>query len=600
MKRGIFCLCLEILLAIGGASAQTSNPESNSVSPGTWEGLWVAERYFGVQLDGPLTLQLTPDGWIAQVQGERAVANRQVADDGSVDWSFSFFDLGRFEGRQSSKEQSITGHWIQPAANVYYYPFATPVTLKPVGANTFDGILDPIRESYSLSIPLIAEDPDNPENPQRYRTYLRNPERNTGVYFRIETATVTDDDIRFSNSAGEVIGTAQIIDPGARFTLAHRGVMFEFTRATRQTADGFYPRRSQKPVKHLLRPPETGDGWLTATPSESGLAAAPIVTLLNKVSAFEPKQLREPYLHSLLVAHRGKLVVEEYFHGHHREMPHDSRSSGKTVVSALLGMAIHQGIISDVDQPAYRFYGGVEAFANPDERKERLTLRHLVTMTPGLACNDDDNNSPGNETTMQEQSAQPDWYQYALDLPMLNEPGEVGYYCTAGINLVGGAISHAAGYSLARFFHESFAAPLQLPYYRLNLSPRERAYMGGGIQLRPRDFLKLGQLFLNEGVWNGTRLVSRRWVKESAAAHASLSAEDNYGFGWWRQTFDVDGQTISTYSASGNGGQMLFVVPELELTVMINAGNYSDGRTRGAMRDQILTEAVFPAAMEQK
>ena len=598
MKRGIFCVSLTVLLVMNRVTAQSPDAEANAVEPANWAGLWVAQRNFGVELDGPLTLQQTPAGWIAQVQGERTIANRQPTDDGSVNWSFSFFDLGRFEGRQSSHEGPIVGHWTQPAANVYYYPFATPVTLKPKGSQTFDGILAPTTEGYSLSIPLIAEDKANPQSPRRYRTFLRNPERNTGVYFRIETAVIADHEIRFSNSAGEVIGVGQIIDPGERFTLSHRGVIFEFTRASRQTADGFYPRRWPKPIQHLLRPVETGDGWSTALPGETGLKAAPIIAFLNALAAFEPQQLREPYLHSLLVAHQGKLVIEEYFHGHHREMPHDSRSSGKTVVSALLGMAIYQGIIADVDQPAYPFFGGVQAFANPDNRKQRLTLRHLVTMTPGLACNDDDDDSPGNENTMQEQDAQPDWYQYALNLPMRHEPGAVGYYCTAGINLVGGAISSAAGFSLARFFQESFAIPLQVPHYRLNLSPNQRVYMGGGIQLRPRDFLKLGQLFLNEGVWNGTRLLSKHWVSESAAAHASLGSEDNYGFGWWRQTFDVDGRAIKTYFASGNGGQMLFVVPELDLTVMINAGNYSDGRTRGALRDQIMTQAVLPSAMK--
>ena len=98
-------------------------------------------------------------------------------------------------------------------------------------------------------------------------------------------------------------------------------------------------------------------------------------------------------------------------------------------------------------------------------------------------------------------------------------------------------------------------------------------------------------------VWNGQRLVSEEWVRESSAPHSSLGATDNYGFAWWRQSFEVNGQTIETYSASGNGGQMLFVVPELELVVLFQAGNYNDGRTRGAYRDQYMRQAFLPSAL---
>ena len=121
--------------------------------------------------------------------------------------------------------------------------------------------------------------------------------------------------------------------------------------------------------------------------------------------------------------------------------------------------------------------------------------------------------------------------------------------------------------------------------------------MGGGIRLRPRDFMKLGQLYLDGGVWNGKRLVSEEWVEASAAPHSSLNREDDYGFAWWRQTYDVLGRDIETYYASGNGGQMTFVVPELDMVVQINAGNYSDGRTRNQFRDRLMREFILPAAI---
>ena len=290
-------------------------------------------------------------------------------------------------------------------------------------------------------------------------------------------------------------------------------------------------------------------------------------------------------------------MVEEYFHGHHREMTHDSRSAGKSLTSALLGVALHQGALASLDQPVYSLFGGVEAFANPDSRKERIVVRHLVTMSSGFDCDDGDYDSPGNEDHLQSQDEEPDWYRYTLDLPMVREPGEAGVYCTAGINLIGGVIREATGISLLQFFQEAFAEPMGISYYQMNLSPTYRGYMGGGIRLRPRDFLKLGQLYLDGGVWQGRRIVSEEWVRASFAPHASLNEEGDYGFAWWRRSYEVGGRTIDTYYASGNGGQLLFVVPELELVALIQAGNYSDGRTRNAFRDRYMRASILPAAL---
>lgn len=215
--------------------------------------------------------------------------------------------------------------------------------------------------------------------------------------------------------------------------------------------------------------------------------------------------------------------MEEYFHGYHREMTHDSRSAGKSLTSALLGIAIRKGALASVDQLLYPLFGGVEAFANPDPRKARMTVRHLITMSSGFDCDDDDYETPGNEDTMQSQTEQPDWYRYTLDLPMVREPGAAGVYCTAGINLIGGVLRNVTGTSLPRFFHEEFAAPLDISYYQMNLSPTYTGYMGGGIRLLPRDFLKLGQLYLDGGVWNGRRIVSEEWVRGSRRGRVSGS-----------------------------------------------------------------------------
>lgn len=600
--RAVLFAVYGLALASAPALAQSS-PSAARSGPVNWQGVWVAEKRFGQDISGPVTLSRTPQSWVAVIEGDNVPVERREAADGSVDWTFSFFDQGRFVGHQADARSRIRGHWIQPPGPVQNHSYATPLDFEAFdGGAGYRGTIVPYVQEVTLNIPLIAEPGDIAGVNQRYRTFLREPERNLGMWFRIETVDVVGEELRFRNAGGELLASARSVKPGERFSMVFPrfGETLDFTRRGRDAAPTFYPRRSAAPVTKLYRPADVADGWQTAEPDSTGLNTGLLTDLVASIAASDPVGLREPYIHALLIAHHGKLVTEEYFHGYDRDQPHDSRSAGKTIGSALLGIALHKGIFQSLDTPVYPLFGGVERFANPDPRKSLMTLRHLVSMSSGLDCRDDNPDSPGNEDTMQSQDAQPDWYRYALDLPMVSAPGDSSFYCTAGINLIGGALQRATDVSLPRFFQEHFADPLEIPYYQMNLSPTHDAYMGGGIRLRPRDFLKLGQVYLNGGVWKGRRLVSQEWVRQSAAAHSAMNQPGDYGYGWWRQTFDVDGRQIDTYFASGNGGQMLFVVPDLDMTVMIQAGNYSDGRTRNAFRDRIMDTFILPAAIARR
>ncbi|MDJ0917585.1 MAG: serine hydrolase [Woeseiaceae bacterium] len=586
-------------LLVAGALTSIGCADESTQGKGSLSGVWVAEAEFGPRLHGPVTLHRVESGWIADIQSETAPVVRTSLDTGSTEWSFAFRGQGRFVGLQAADDSAIVGHWIQPPGRIEGYPFATPVSLVPAGPDDFAGTIRPFMQRVSLNIPLIPDAGRTASSTDRYRTYLRNPERNLGWWFPIESASFQGNSLTFYDGDGERLATAEVVEQGRHFTMLYPrfGRTMVFTRRPRHDAPGFYPIRDPSPVEALVRPAQLDDGWQTAAPSVSGLDEQPLLDLLNSIRTSEPNQLREPYIHALLIAHQGKLVFESYFHGYDREQTHDSRSAGKSLASILLGSAIHSGAIERLDMPVYSYFGGVDAYANPDPRKARMTLRHLVTMSPGFDCDDDDYDSPGNEGVMQDQDAQPDWYTYTLDLPMRNEPGDADIYCTAGINLLGGVISKATGQSLPAYFDDKLAVPLQMGHYQMNLSPMERGYMGGGIRLRPRDFIKLGQLYLDGGVWNGTRIVSEDWVRESRAAHSSLNEEDDYGYAWWRRSFRVDDRDIETYYASGNGGQLLFVVPTLDLVVLIQAGNYSDGRTRSEFRDRFMKDSILPAAL---
>ncbi len=229
-----------------------------------------------------------------------------------------------------------------------------------------------------------------------------------------------------------------------------------------------------------------------------------------------------------------------------------------------------------------------------------------MTMTSGFACDDNDDASPGNEDNVQSQTAQPDWYKYTLDLPMAAEPGgKHAVYCSAALNLVGGTVAHATHAWLPVFLERYLARPLQFGTYHMNLMPTGEGYMGGGLYLRPRDELKLGQLYLSGGIWHGTRIVSEDWVRQSTTAYSTFDPQTNYdapheyGFGWHINRLQVGDQVFRAYSAGGNGGQIVMVVPDLDLVVSINGGSYGEFTKWYRWGLQLVPQYIIPALSQK-
>jgi CubicO group peptidase (beta-lactamase class C family) len=213
---------------------------------------------------------------------------------------------------------------------------------------------------------------------------------------------------------------------------------------------------------------------------------------------------------------------------------------------------------------------------------------NLLDMTSGLDCDDNNDSSAGNEDRMQSQETQNDWYKFMMDLPMVAEPGShKAVYCSGGLNLVGGVLANATHEWTPRLFDENIARPLQFGLYHLQLTPGREMYLGGGSYFLPRDFLKLGQLFLNDGVWHGRRIVSAAWARDATKPHSGLNEPNDYGYAWHLTTYRVHDVTYHAFEAQGNGGQYLAVVPALKLVVEIMAANYGDYRTWSKFHDLI-------------
>ena len=262
------------------------------------------------------------------------------------------------------------------------------------------------------------------------------------------------------------------------------------------------------------------------------------------------------------------------------------------------------------DSRVYELMRARGPFANPDPRKNEIRLAHLMTHSAGLACDDNDEASPGNEGTLWRQDAQPDWWKYTLDLPMVNDPGRRYAYCSANINLVGGALTESTRTWLPQYFHEQVAVPLRFGRYHWNLTPNGEGYLGGGAFMRPRDLLKIGQTYLDGGVWRGRRIINADWIARSTAPvieineeTTGLSAEqfgNYYGRGrdalaWHLVTLTSGGREYPAYQASGNGGQILLVVPELALTAVITGGNYMQGGIWSRWPQRLIGDQIIPA-----
>ncbi|MEJ2481617.1 MAG: serine hydrolase [Gemmatimonadota bacterium] len=353
------------------------------------------------------------------------------------------------------------------------------------------------------------------------------------------------------------------------------------------------PPREGTGSRWTARAPESlDDGWRTASPESGGLDVEVIGELVDAVVKGKLE-----YTHSLLIARNGRLLVEEYFYGFDRETRHDMRSASKSVTSTLVGIAIDEGRIQSSDTGVLSCFPDYRRYRHWDDRKAEIRIRHLLTMSSGLDARDGEPESAASERAYQSQSAEPDWTKFALDAPMLWDPGEHLYYGGANPLILGGILARAVGEPVEWFADRTLFAPLGIRDYSFFLDPLGIPYMGGGMFMRPRDMLKYGQLYLDGGTWAGHRIVSEEWIRESRGRYGRLGPIDRnghqYGYLWWHHAYDVDDVTIETLEARGNGGQYIFVVPSLDMVAVITSGNYRNGGLR--QPEEILRRWVLPA-----
>jgi len=351
-------------------------------------------------------------------------------------------------------------------------------------------------------------------------------------------------------------------------------------------------------------PPTLGDGWTVATPEESGFDAA---ALCNAVERLATPQTN---VHGLLIERRGRLVGEWYFSG--TDKPggawfaraasfgpadkHDLRSITKSVTSILFGIAQGQGKLPPIDTPVLDLFPEYADLATPERRA--ITLEHLLTMTPGLEWDESGTYASLNNSETRMKMAS-DRLRFVLERPLVAPPGTRFTYNGGATALLGDVVARRTGMPLTQFAREALFEPLGIDDVEWRADSKGKAYAWGGLRLRPRDLAKIGRMMLNDGRWGERQVVPAAWVRESLRGRVPAEAGWTYGYQWWSGKLRWRGGALPWIAGFGNGGQRLYLVPSLDLVVVVTAGRYNEtasGRASGLLFDGVVGAFTATAA----
>jgi CubicO group peptidase (beta-lactamase class C family) len=342
------------------------------------------------------------------------------------------------------------------------------------------------------------------------------------------------------------------------------------------------------------------DGWVMATPESVGFESRQLCAIGNAV-----RHGRLRNLHGVVVVRRGRLVFEQYFTGHDQrwgspvgdvtfgpDTLHDLRSITKSIVSLLYGIAQAQGTVGSVDRPVLDAFPEF-ADLRTDPARMRILVKHALTMTMGTEWNEDlPYSDPRNGERQMEAAA--DRYRFVLDRPLVAAPGERWNYNGGATAVIAKLVSRGTGRPLVEFAQEHLFAPLGITDVDWITDRKDEPRAASGLRLRPRDLAKIGQLVLQGGHWGEQEVIPRSWLQEATTAQTQPNQFRRYGYQWWLGGSPFGDAETPWVAGFGLGGQRLFMVPELELVVVVTAGNY-DKPGQGRLPIAILDQFVLPA-----
>jgi CubicO group peptidase (beta-lactamase class C family) len=293
-----------------------------------------------------------------------------------------------------------------------------------------------------------------------------------------------------------------------------------------------------------------------------------------------------PRLHTLVVSHRGDVVFEYFAKGHSATRQANIKSASKSVLSTLTGIAIERGLIPAIDTPITRWFP--ELKKDGDTRKHEITIEDLLTMRSGLDSTSGGAYGPWVNSR--------NWVRYALDRPMVSEPGTSMEYSTGTSHILSAILTQATGRSTRQFANEVLGTPLGFTFAQWTRDPQGIYFGGNEMSMTPRQMIAYGELYLARGRVGDRQVVNASWVDTSCfpRTRSRFDSDRQYGYGWWIQDFGPHRACF----AWGFGGQYIMVFRELDVVVAITSSTIVSDERRGYRRQlfDLLETHVLPVA----
>lgn len=292
-----------------------------------------------------------------------------------------------------------------------------------------------------------------------------------------------------------------------------------------------------------------------------------------------------PGVSGFMVYQNGELNQERYWRGHGRNRPQNIKSASKTVLSALVGIAIEQGHIGSVDDPIRLYLPDLVDSLQP-ETKRNITIKHLLTMSSGLSSTSFRNYGAWVSTR--------DWVKSALDRQLVSEPGNRMSYSTGDTHILSAVLTAATGMSTMAYAQRYLFTPLGVRIGGWDRDPKGIYFGGNNMSLSPAGLLAFGRLYLDAGQYDRVQVVPKDWIIESVETQFEATSYNprghNYGYLWWNNEFGGH----QAWFAWGYGGQYVFVFPSLDAVVVITGNPDARGRGANDIIYSVMDEAIVP------
>ncbi|MFK7756449.1 MAG: serine hydrolase domain-containing protein [Flavobacteriales bacterium] len=552
-------LLLIIMLGISCTNYIAQNPDMSAYN-GDWQSI-INPLSFSYQVE---IKELANNAYQVSLNNHQSVFNEKISSATEGRITLSFLEVCNFSGEFNEDKSKIEG-FLKIRDSMFHLSFSL------TGENTYQGQWNSFYvDELNPAMIYLAMENGSGEDFEAYPIFPDN--RYRGTYtddFQKKGNNITFVDRRSGHSfIGELKEDTINMDimlGKAKVSTVH------FVRSNEDWKMG---TQAESELKAILNPLDKNDGLKVGSIKD---VTDHIFDLERMTDSIEVEALTN--VHSVLIAHKGTLIYEKYFNGFNSDLPHDTRSAAKSIASATVGIAIDENIIDDVNTSIYSYIPEDYQYTRNDQN-EKISLHHLLTMSSGLDAIDFGIERQGGATEEVYQQSD-NWLKTVLEAPMLYEAGEHCNYGSANPYLLGIALAQKIDQPMEEYMDDKIFSPLGIVNYSKPKDDRGDVYLGGGSYLLPRDLMKFGLLYANGGNWKGQQLISEQWVDASFKNYRILentTEKNGYGYLFWHDTYEVNGREINSVEARGAGGQIIAVIKELDLVIVINSGNYRNGR----------------------